>query len=300
MPSNPFSKYGRLARLMPAGSGKLFVVVPSGSAIIPELSVAFPTDEDGVVRVYTSLSSAVGAVVSNRGDVVAVMPGSYTISTVVSSSANNWKLIGVGAPGAAMLTGSSASILTLTGDGVEVANMGFTIASAFKGITMTGADFCDIHDNLFVGVDGGTASHFIHMVTTACKYNRIRDNQFISALATTDASVTQTSHITGLGTGNLIERNVFVAGRTSTSNAGAVTDGIIFNAAADLGNTIRQNTFYEANGATFTAGINSGASAVSGSILPVRNDFLLGTAANAIVNTTGSAGFGNNVANGTV
>ena len=213
---------------------------------------------------------------------------------------NDVKFIGVGPSGAAMLTGSSASILTITGDNCEVANLGFTIASTYKAITLTGADSTSIHDCVFYSTVGGAASHFIHFVTTASNFCSIRDNRFISNFVVSGGAITQTSHITLLGVGNLIERNIFVAGRQSTANAGAVTDGILSNAAADSGNIIRENTFTEVNGATFTAGVESGASAVSGSILPVNNNFLLATAANAIVNTTGSAGFGNNVANGTV
>lgn len=297
---NPNSIYGKIAKQLPSVSGKTFVVVPAGSAVIPTLQELFPTDNDGVVRVYTDPDAALAACVTDRGDAVAFMPGSYTISTVLATSANNVKIVGLGRKGSARLVGSAASILTLTGDDCEVAGLGFAIASTKKAITLTGADRTHIHDNVFTSAVGGAASHFIHFLTTTSDYCVIEDNRFVTNLDVSGAGVTQTSHITLLSVGSTIERNVFVAGRLTTANAGAVTDGILVNDAASAGNTIRHNTFYEFNGATFTAGIESGASAVSGAILPVRNDFLLATAGNAIVNTTGSAGFGNNVANGTV
>lgn len=297
---NPFSTYGRLAKTLPPADGKVFILVPSTSTFVTSLQDEFPTDETGTPRVYTDPASVLAAVVSGRGDQILVMPGTYTISTVLASASSDFKIIGVGNVGEAIFTGSAASILTLTGSGVEITGVAFQIASTFKALTLTGGGKHYIHDNLFLSAVGGTASHFIHMLTTASNYNVIRNNQFITNLDVSGAGVTQTSHITLLGIGNLIEGNVFVASRLTTANAGAVTDGILSNAAADAGNTIRGNTFYEVNGATFTAGIESGASSVSGSILPVANNFLLATAANAIVNTTGSAGFGNNIANGTV
>lgn len=297
---NPFSLYGRLAKVLPSTSGKLFVLVPSTSTLLPELQDQFPVDEDGVTRVYTTLASAVAACVAGRGDTIAVMPGAYTISSVVSSAINDWKLIGVGTPGEAVFTGSAASILTITGDGVEIANCTFVIASTKKAITLTGADYCNIHDNVFLSSVGGTASHFIHMLTTACNYNTIKNNRFISNLVVSGGGITQTSHITGLGIGNVIEKNVFVAGRVSTANAGAVTAGVIFADAADAGNVIRNNEFTEFNGATFTAGVNYGTTALGGSVLCTRNNFMLATAANAVVPGTNAGSFANNIADGTV
>lgn len=300
MIKNPFSTYGRLAKMLPAGAGKLFILVPSTSDQLPALQEQFPVDEDGVTRVYTSLASAAAAVVSGRGDVIAAMPGAYTISTVVSSSASDFKLIGLGNPGQAVFTGSAASILTLTGDGVEVANCTFVIASTKKGITLTGADYCNIHDNVFLSAVGGAASHFIHMLTTACNYNKIANNKFISNLVVSGGAITQTSHITGLGIGNEIVNNHFVAGRVTTANAGAVTAGVVFAAAADAGNLVKGNTFTEFNGATFTAGVDYSTTALGGSVLCVENNFMLATAANAVVNGSNAGSFANNIADGTV
>lgn len=297
---NPFSMYGRLAKPLQPVHGKTFVLVPATSNLIPGLMDEFPVDESGLPRVFTDAAMALAACVNGRGDRVYALPGTYTISTGLASAITDWSLVGLGGPGAAMFTGSAAHILTLTGSNVEIANVGFTIASTKTAIIMTGASYCNIHDCLFLSGVGGTTSWFINMLTTACNYNVIRDNRFISNLVVAGGAITQTGHVSLLGIGNLIEKNVFVAGRATTANAGAVTDGVLSNAAADSGNTIRLNTFYESNGATFTAGVESGASSVSGSILPVANNFLLATAANAIVNTTGSAGFANNVANGTV
>lgn len=246
-----------------------------------------------------TLAAAIALTTSGKGDVIILMPGhAETVSTVITLSKSNVRIAGLG--GYAVFTGSGASILTITGDFCEVSGCEFIIATTKKAITMTGADFCEIHDNVFFSAVGGTASHFIHMLTTACTFNNIYRNKFISNLVVAAAGVTQTSHITGLGIGNVIEHNLFVAGRATTDNAGVVTDGIVFAAAADTGNMVRWNTFTEFNGATFTAGINYGTTAVAGSVMCVENNLMLGTAANAVVNGSNAANFANNIASGTV
>lgn len=297
---NPFSKYGRIAKPAPQGAGKAFFVAASGSTLTPSLLDQFKQDEDGVLRVFSTIAEALTNCVAGRGDFIYVLPGTYTITTALAMSKSEVHLIALGSPGTVILTGSGADIMDVTAAGCEIAGFQLNLASTKIAIDLSAADGVSIHDNVFLSAVGGAASHFIRMAGTATNYGRIFSNRFVSNLVVAGGAITQTSHITGLGIGNIIEQNVFVAGRVTTANAGAVTDAVVFNAAADCGNIVRQNTFVEVNGATFTAGVESGASAVSGSVLPIMNNFLLGTAANAIVNTTGSAGFGNNMANGTV
>lgn len=299
MPSGLNTKYGRVAKPSPRGLGKAFYVVPSDSALLADFQALFQGDEDGINRVYTSIADAISAVVSGRGDYIYVA-GSHTISTALAMSKNDVHLIALGSPGTTILTGSSADIIDLTGDGCEIAGFRFVLASTKIAIDMQGADGSDIHDNVFFSSVGGSGSHFISMNTTACNYNRIHDNQFISNLVVAGGAITQTSHITGLGIGNIIEHNVFVAGRATTANAGAVTDGILFAAAADAGNLIRHNSFTEFNGATFTNGVDYGTTALAGSVMCYDNNFMLATAANAVVNGSNAAEFANNIASGTV
>lgn len=298
--ANPFSTYGRLAQALPPAVGKSFYVVPSGSTLYSALSEQFPVDEDGVVRVYTDIASAISSCVTGRGDQIGIMPGTFTISTALAMSKSNVRLIGLGAPGTTILTASASDIIDLTGDGCEIANITFNLASTKIAIDMQGADYSNIHDCVFLSAVGGTASHFIFMNTTACNYNQIHDNRFISNLVVAGGAITQTSHITGLGIGNVIEHNVFVAGRVTTANAGAVTAGVVFAAAADAGNVVRWNSFTEFNGATFTAGINYGTTALGGSVMAYDNNLMLATAANAVVDGSNAANFANNIASGTV
>ena len=302
MARNPFSTYGRLAKPLSAITGKTFILVPAASTLLADIQEQYPTDEDGVVRVYTDPQTCLNNCVSGRGDVVQVMPGTYTVSTALAlTSVDDVHLVGVGTSGSVIFAGSAANILNLTTcKGWEIANIQFQLASTKKCIALVGCSGFNIHNNVFTSAVGGTASHFIHMLTTASTYIWIHDNQFISNLVVAGGAITQTSQITGLGIGHVIEDNSFVAGRVTTANAGAVTDGIVFAAAADAGNIVRFNSFTEFNGATFTAGLEYGTTALGGSVLSHNNNFMLATAANAIVNGSNAGTFADNFASGTV
>lgn len=294
------SNYGQIATYLPLGLGKTFFVAPLSSALYADIQARFVSDLDGVPRLYTTIAAALAACVSGRGDKIFVLPGSYTIATAIAVSISDVSIIGLGTTGQVVLTGSAANIFNLTGSGIELAGFTLNLATTKKAIQMIGVSNSTIHDNVFLSAVGGTASHFIHMLTTVCSYNVIKNNRFVSNLDVSGGAITQTSHVTGLGIGNVIELNSFVAGRVTTANAGAVTDAVLFAAAADAGNIVRENDFTEFNGATFTAGIEYGTTAVAGSVLAIRNNLMLATAANAIVNGSNAGQFANNIASGTV
>lgn len=296
--ANPFSKYGSRVSV-PSLTGKTFFV-SNDSTQLSELRGMFPPDEDGVVRVYETIAAAISIAVSGRGDTILVGPGSYTISTALAMAKDDVKLLAAGTPGSVILTASAADIIDLTASDCEIAGFVFQLASTKIAIDMVGSSRNNIHDNIFLSSVGGAASHFILMATTACNYNWIHDNRFISNLVVSGGAITQTSHITGLGIGNVIEHNLFVAGRVSTANNGVVSSGVVFAAAADAGNLVRHNSFTEFNGATFTAGVDYGTTAVGGAVLCVDNNFMLATAGNAVVNGSNAGSFANNIASGTV
>ena len=64
-------------------AAKVFFVGLSTASWYPDFGNIFPVDEDGVVRVYSSISTALSNCVASRGDVVLVLPG-YT-ETVTSA-----------------------------------------------------------------------------------------------------------------------------------------------------------------------------------------------------------------------
>lgn len=304
---NQFSQYGRTARPLRPGVGKTFVVFPATSTLGTQVLYEWTQDENGFLTSFSDttgdgIAAALALCISGRGDQILLMPGTYTISTAISAtSKNDVHIMGLGTSGSVILNGSAASIFSLvTCSGWEFTNIQFNIASTLTAITLNGCNGFDIHGNTFLSAVGGSGSNFILMTTAACNYNNIHDNQFLSNLVVTGGVITQDAHITGLGIGNTIEHNTFMGGRVTTDNAGVVTNGILFNHAADAGNLVRFNSFTEFNGATFTNGVNYGTTALPGSVMAYANNFVLVTAANAIVNGSNSAGFANNIANGTV
>lgn len=296
---SPFSTYGRSALALAPTAGKQFFVSPSGEGL-ERLRAMFPPDEASFVRTFATIPEAVAACVTGRGDYIYVAQGTYTISTALALAKADIHLIALGSPATCVLTGSAADIADITASGIEVAGFTLNLASTKICLDMAGASGCHIHDNVFLSAVGGSGSHFIRMATTACNYNKIENNQFVSNLVVAGGAITQTSHITGLGIGNIIQGNTFVAGRVTTANAGAVTSGIVFAAVADAGNLVRWNSFTEFNGATFTAGVDYGTTAVGGSVMCYENNFMLATAANAVVNGSNAGSFANNIASGTV
>jgi len=305
---DPFSKYGRLAKPLPPAIGKTFIVYPAGSTLATDIQNMFPLDEDGIVRAFADttgdgFTAAIGQCVSNRGDKIYVMPGSYTLSDGVTLNKHDVTIEGVGNPGQCVLTCSTVDSFTVTYDGVTFRGLKLVAAATLSNIVLTGADNVLIENCLFYSAVGGSGTYFIEAKTTTNTYVTIKNNRFVSWLTVAAGAVTQTGHILGSGTpaayGWVIEDNFFSAGRASNANAGAVTDGIIFGNALDNGNMVRNNMFAEVAGATFTAGIDTATSVTASGVLMCGNNFYLATPANAIV--PGScASFANNIADGTV
>lgn len=297
MSLNPFSKNGMTAFAKPLISlnGKTYLVSPSGVPL-NRMRAIFPRDEDNVQRVFTTIADALSACAADQVDTVLVSPGTYTLTTALAMSKSQVRLIANGPRGSVVLQGSAADVMDLTASNCEVAGFRIVAASAKIGIDMAGASYNWIHDNVFEGI-GGAGSHLIRQLTTACNSNLIERNQFRSILDTSAGAATQTSHISGLGSRNIIRDNEFESSRTSASNAGATTDCVLFGAATDVGNVLYNNRVYETEGATFTEGFDY---ANAGATFCTFNTFLLATGANAIVNGSNSAGFSNNIANGTV
>lgn len=292
--------YGKLARPLAAGVGRTFFLVPASNAFIPAYQQQYPTGDEGQARVAQTLSAAFDLVTTGRGDKILAHPGAHTVTANIALTKSNWTLEGLGPMGSCVITTSTADTLTLTGDNWAIRNMGFVAATTLSCIVLTGCDNWIIEDCNFLTTVGGAGTYFIEMVTTANTLGKINNCRFSANLTVSGATQTMTAMIQGLGNRIDIMNSSFDARRASTDNNGVVTAGVIYAAAADWGNRIFNCSFIEHNGATFTAGINYGTTVTDGGVLQFNNTFLLGTAANAVVNGANSAGFGSNVANGTV
>ncbi len=82
---NQLTRYGAIAKGVPFTTGKTFFVVQSTDKQYSKFANAFPPDDEGVVRVYTTIQSAVTAVAADTdpaaGHVILVKPGDITDMT---------------------------------------------------------------------------------------------------------------------------------------------------------------------------------------------------------------------------
>lgn len=296
------TQYGKVARpILPVGgAGKTFHVVSSAAAYVGEFFDYYKPDEDGVPRAYTDLATALAAVVSGRGDTIYVDPGTYTLTSGLSSSRSGFKIVGNGPPGSVVIAGS-VDLLTLTGDNIELRNLQFQNAATFSGLVLTGVDNLLVKDcNFLHSGAGGAGTYGVEMVTTA-NTNVVFDGCRLTANCdVSGGAVTVTALALGLGSKHLWNNCLFESRRQTTANAAAVTAGLVYAAAADWGDYVKGCTFVEHNGATFTAGLNYGTGVTTGGVFPTNCNFLLATAANAIVNGSNAEGFACNIANETV
>ena len=67
--------------VIPRTTGKTFIAVLSTSTNLADLQDLFTVDSDGVQRAYTDLTSALGACVAGRGDVVVITSDLTTAPT---------------------------------------------------------------------------------------------------------------------------------------------------------------------------------------------------------------------------
>ena len=78
-------------------AAKVFFVGLSTASWYPDFGNIFPNDEDGVVRVYSSISSALSNCVANRGDVILALPGyAETLTSALALSVAGVSIIGIG------------------------------------------------------------------------------------------------------------------------------------------------------------------------------------------------------------
>lgn len=194
---NQLSRWGAISKILPdvAPYAKVFFVGDSDDTGFVDFVNEFPTDKDGVVRVYSSVSDStmLANTRADRGDVILVMPGhSETLSAEVDYSTAGVKIIGLG-------SGDNRPTLTITGDtGVKLTGAGtrfsnFIVraggASLSHGIYV-GAAGVEIDKNTLI--DNGTTTNYFDQWISGDSADRanIHDNEILWTGADTAAVVT--------------------------------------------------------------------------------------------------------------
>ena len=273
---NQLSRYGAISRVIPklAPGAKVFLVGDSDDTTsgVVDLAAEFPVDNDGVVRVYTTIQAAVNAASANRGDVVLVAPDyDHVIGRVDTWATAGVKVIGLGEGG-----DRPKLRYTTATDKIDV---------AANDVTIENLEFVGDVTQVVVGVelDTGFSGHVF------------RGNKF-SFNATGEDFKTQL-HVGSAHT--LIEDNLFTTEDTAAAGGSAIS---IDGGYPDY-LTIRKNTFigyWDTNGDTtngsaalsidVTHDSGSAADTVLVGLLVEDNKFVsLDTAASVVVNLAAGA-----------
>jgi len=167
------SRYGAIAKALPATMGKIFFVVNGADSWAGDLIREFPTDSDGQSRVFVTTSgadtdslaiqAALDACVAGRDDYVFVLPSTndYDLETKLTMSKRSVHLIGMNYLNDKQETGSNSATklhmiadddaILLTGGNCEIAGFYFKNYNNQGTIVVTGgiADCAHIHHNHF-------------------------------------------------------------------------------------------------------------------------------------------------------
>ena len=244
------SRYGAINREIPelAPGAKVFFVSDSDDTTVGPINLGaiFPSDEDGVARVYTTIQAAVNAAAASRGDVVVVLPGyDHTLARNDSWNTAGIHIVGIG-NGENRPTIRYAAI----GDQVDVAANYVHIKNLRF---MADADSVTIGLDLDTGFGGAhvencvfdwdsNAQNFVTMLRNGQDNAVIENNQFRAE----DTAGTQVGVLLRQGLYPTVKGNFFYGqfdsvGSAAATAAGAIvydTTGVVASGVRIEGNTI--------------------------------------------------------------
>lgn len=186
MTQNQLSRYGAISRVVPdlAPGAKVFLVSDSDDTTVgpANLAAEFPVDNDGVVRVYTTIQAAANAASAGRGDVVLVHP-SYDQSL---TAADSWATAGLQVIGLGnglnrptiRFTGASGEV-GIAANNVRVSNLRFLAAAdnVVRGLDLdTGFSGARVDNNVFDF--NATTNNFNTMLRVGQGRSIVEGNEF--------------------------------------------------------------------------------------------------------------------------
>lgn len=183
---NQLSRYGAISRTTPdLGPGaKLFLVCDSDDTTVGPLNLGaeFPVDNDGVVRVYTTIQAAVNAASAGRGDVVNILPGyDHTLGRADSWATAGVQVIGLGngTNRPTVRYASATDEVGIAANNVRVKNLRFLADadSVARGLDLDTGFSGAIVENCVFDYDSN-AMNFVTMLRVGQARAVIQDNEF--------------------------------------------------------------------------------------------------------------------------
>jgi len=221
---NQLSRYGAIAKTYAAlnPQAKVFFVAPSAASWLGDFLNLFPSDGDGVPRVHTTITAALANCVSNRGDVILVLPGHTTTITAAAGldiEKHGVSIIGLGqglARPIITFTTATTADMDIDADNVTIEN--FQITIGFDAVAAP----IDVNKTNFtlrkckVVLADATNQATLGILTDANAGGLVvEDCQF---LGTADAGTAAAIRIVG-GDAHVIRRNFFQGAYTTTLGA---------------------------------------------------------------------------------
>lgn len=145
MVDNQLSRYGAISRVIPtlAPGAKLFLVSDSDDTTVGPLNIGatYPVDNEGVVRVYTTIQAANNAAAAGRGDVIGVLPGfNFNLGAADSWNTAGVQIIGFGEGEnkPRIKYTATGSLINLTANNVRVSNLKFQsgVSAIVRGMNL--------------------------------------------------------------------------------------------------------------------------------------------------------------------
>lgn len=206
--------------MLPYYGGRTFVVCSPTSSFYSMLATQFPPDNNGVVRLFTSLSAAYDAADTGGNDVIALFPGAYTLTDMLTVSKNLVHFVGLD------IGGSSGRLVQQV---ARVQLSGTTNAAAVMKVTGTRNSF---HNIKFI--QGSSAAAALNVVQFAGEGSLYEDCSFIFGSSSNLASTSACEGLIGEDSGTFIRCSWGTDVLTSSGSTGraVVTLNVITGASS--------------------------------------------------------------------
>lgn len=233
------TKYGSLWGDIPVSTGRVFFVAPSNYTVEGR-SYSASDNNDGLSpeRALLTINQAVTNATADVGDVIMLIPGSYTFAATQTISKAGLRILGI-AGGmleqhergtrttrypVSVTTSASADIFTVTAARTEIAFLHLVPVSAKAGINLA-ADDANFHNLTWnITTAANTATFGISVTGASARprfanhYAYVSDNQgpFLRCAAST----------AGMDGGGLMRSRIILAGTTAWDDVVEITTGV--------------------------------------------------------------------------
>jgi hypothetical protein len=234
------TKYGTLWGAVPLTSGRIFWVAPAASYTVEGRTYSASDTNDGLSpeNALRTVNQAVTNATADVGDIIMLLPGTYTFTATQTISKAGLKVLGLpGGPidahehgtrttryDASVTTSAAAAVFTVTAARTEIAYVHIVPVSAQAGIDVAAAD-ANFHDITWVMTTAANTATFGISVTGATA--RPRMSNFYVYVEDNQGPFLRCNSATGGMDGGVLQRSLIVlAGTTAWDDVIEIATGV--------------------------------------------------------------------------